>query len=552
MIKPHEYQQKGIDEIFEKFKSVDKLLYQLDTGGGKTVVFSFLSKEWKNKTNKKVLILCHREELINQSCETLLKVGVTYEKILPNVKSCHHNSDVYVAMIETLHRRLSKNKDFLKDVGLVISDECHVQIFNKVYDFFPESKILGVTATPVLLGRDTFYKCEYCENTYNDLQTCCGIETMEWSKPKKMSDIYQDIVVGPPIDYLIEFGQLVKEVNFVKKYADLNSLKTDSTGDFSKESQDKVFNNDEAVFNVKLNYLEICKGKRTIIFNSNTKVNKRLYDDFKSSGLNVRLCDSVNDSEGSRKELVKWFDENDDAILLNVGIFVAGFDNKEVQSIILNCATTSLSRYLQMCGRGGRSSNKIYKDHFVIIDGGGNIDRFNTWSDPSRDWHKIFFEGIGKPKPKKESIEVVKECPKCFLLMSRSINICPECGHQEEIKPIIEKPIDDSIFEPLNKIPYPNGEKIYKFTKSQNQNIHFAHKILINQILDLFILHRVTKDLYEKTKSNGRLDFKVSSMVRNSYFVLLKKKDIQTESNRTLKFLIDKAKLKIEKHYNRT
>ena len=66
MIKPFEHQQKSIDEIFLKFQTNQRVLYQLPTGGGKTFVFSFLTKKWVEKTNKKVLILCHRIELVNQ------------------------------------------------------------------------------------------------------------------------------------------------------------------------------------------------------------------------------------------------------------------------------------------------------------------------------------------------------------------------------------------------------------------------------------------------------------------------------------------------------
>src|SRR5690606_32523495 len=248
------------------------------------------------KNGKKVLILCHREELINQSCETLVKIGLTYEKVLPSTKRLHHASNVYVAMIETLDRRLKKNPNYLKDVSLVIADEAHVQVFNKVYDYFPDAKKLGVTATPVLLGRDTFYKCPRCRANNKDGE-CCGMESEEWSRPKRMSDTYQDIVVGPSIDFLIEFGQLVKEINFIEHFTDLNDLEVDGSGDFSNKSQDKTFGSDDAVFNVILNYENIAKGKRTIVFNNSTKTNLKVYEQFRSKGYeNVRLYDSVNDS----------------------------------------------------------------------------------------------------------------------------------------------------------------------------------------------------------------------------------------------------------------
>lgn len=546
--KPHPYQCEAIKNIIDKFKEHDRIVFQLDTGGGKTVCFSFLSKYWADKHKQKVLILCHREELVQQACETLVKAGLTFETITPSTKRLNHQSDVYVAMIETLDRRLKKNAKYLFNVGLVVADESHVQIFNKVYDYFPDAKILGVTATPVLLGRETFYRCVRCNTEHPEIVECCNTEVMEWTRPKVMSRVYQDIVVGTSIDFLINFGQLVREINFVKDYIDTDSLSIDASGEFSNKEQDEAFGSDNSLFNVVLNYEELCRGKRTIIFNNSAKTNLKVYQQLKEKGYNVKLFDSVNDTEVSRKQLVKWFKDNDDSILCNVGVFVAGFDVKEVQAIILNVATTSLSRYLQMVGRGGRATDKIYKDNFIVVDGGGNVNRFNAWSDNTRNWHSIFFNGVGKEKPKKELVDQIKECDNCGYYMSRTATECPECGTITVTKKR-EKTEGDSIARPLDKIPLPNGEKIYRYTVSQGENIHFAHKILINQIIDLFIFHQVSKELYEKTKNNGKLDEKISKMIRSCFFVLMAKKDIQSGSNRTLKYLKDKTKERLEKYY---
>ena len=72
MIQLYKHQQKSVNEILQKFQTNQRILYQLPTGGGKTVVFSFLAKHWIEKTNKKVLILCHRIELVNQTIASLM------------------------------------------------------------------------------------------------------------------------------------------------------------------------------------------------------------------------------------------------------------------------------------------------------------------------------------------------------------------------------------------------------------------------------------------------------------------------------------------------
>ena len=70
----YEYQQKDIDTIFEKFEGKPDnyhLLYQLPTGGGKTVIFSEIARRYIEKYNRKVLVLTHRIEFSKQTSQML-------------------------------------------------------------------------------------------------------------------------------------------------------------------------------------------------------------------------------------------------------------------------------------------------------------------------------------------------------------------------------------------------------------------------------------------------------------------------------------------------
>lgn len=549
-MQPYYYQQRGIDEIIKEFETHKSVLYQLATAGGKTAIFSFLTKWWLENNHTNVLILCHRTELVEQTEETLHTMGVGTEPITAKVRRAQHHSRVYIGMIETANNRLKKNPYFFTDIGLIICDEAHIMVFHKVFSYFPKSKILGCTATPCVLKRVTFHKCPYCKERYDEPTTCCNEVTQEWSRPFTMSEIYETIVVGPTIDELIDFGSVVREISFIKQYADETSLKTDSDGEYTTESVDKVYSTDSAVFNVLLNYKELCQGKKTIIFNSSSKTNLAVYERFISEGLtNVRMFDSVNkEQSGSRAELLKWFEETDDAILMNVGVFTTGFDSREVQAIILNRPTGSLSLFIQIAGRGGRASKKIYKDNFIFIDGGGNIERFGEWSSP-RDWKEIFYKGTSKERAKVINATDIQDCPECGCLYPKSESTCPECGEEIPPKTPREQKESEDVLTPIREIPPPNGERIYKYTLSQGENINFAFKIMIGQVVDMFRFYRVTKDKYEAAKSTGELDKKIGKMVRNCYFVLLKKSDIQTEGRRKLDTLIEKTKLNLEKYY---
>ena len=62
----YDYQEKDLNKIFEYLEEESddfNLLYQLPTGGGKTVVFSEIIRRYIEQTNKKVVILTHRIEL---------------------------------------------------------------------------------------------------------------------------------------------------------------------------------------------------------------------------------------------------------------------------------------------------------------------------------------------------------------------------------------------------------------------------------------------------------------------------------------------------------
>ena len=72
-MKPYTDQKIIIDDILNEFECRNRIMLQLPTGAGKTAVFSFIAKRFIKEYKKKILVLAHREELINQTlilCET--------------------------------------------------------------------------------------------------------------------------------------------------------------------------------------------------------------------------------------------------------------------------------------------------------------------------------------------------------------------------------------------------------------------------------------------------------------------------------------------------
>jgi superfamily II DNA or RNA helicase len=77
--KLYPFQQKTVTSILAELEENGEnfnLLFQLPTGGGKTVIFSEIAKAYIDKWKKKVLILTHRIELSVQTSKQLIAIGV--------------------------------------------------------------------------------------------------------------------------------------------------------------------------------------------------------------------------------------------------------------------------------------------------------------------------------------------------------------------------------------------------------------------------------------------------------------------------------------------
>lgn len=357
----YDYQQKDIDAIFEKLEGKPDnfhLLYQLPTGGGKTVIFSEITRRYLEKYQRKVLVLTHRIELSKQTSNMLDSFGVKNTIIDSNVKELpyHNEFDCYVAMVETLNNRLRDKKFNMDYIGLVIVDEAHYNSFRKLFTYFKKSQFLGVTATPLSSNIDL-----------------------------PMYETYDELIVGEPIQSLINKGYLA-EARMFGYDVELTSLKLGINGDYTVSSSDELYSRGAMQDLLLQAYESRAKGTKTLIFNNGIYTSLYVYETFRAAGYPVKHLDNKT-PEQERKKILSWFKKTPDAILTSVSILTTGFDEPTVETIILNRATRSLTLYFQMIGRGSRKLEK--KDTFTVIDLGNNAQRFGLWSDPV-DWQYIF------------------------------------------------------------------------------------------------------------------------------------------------------------------
>ncbi len=357
----YDYQLEDLNTIFQYLKESPpdvNLLYQLPTGGGKTVVFSEIARRYINQSKKKVVVLTHRIELSNQTSNMLTGFGVPNMIINSDVKELHDQDDYmcFVAMVETLNNRLQEGMVQLNNVGLVIIDEAHYNSFRKLFKYFEKSIILGVTATP-----------------------------LSSNIKLPMKDNYKKLIVGESISSLIKQRFLARARVFNYDVS-LRSLKLGISGDYTVKSSDELYGNQNMLGKLLGAYEEVARGTKTLIFNNGISTSRYVYEIFKKAGYNIRHLDNKNNAS-ERREILEWFSETPDAVLTSVSILTTGFDEPTVETIILNRATRSLTLYFQMIGRGSRILSN--KDKFTVVDMGNNVARFGLWEAPI-DWQEIF------------------------------------------------------------------------------------------------------------------------------------------------------------------
>lgn len=396
---PREYQKQQILEASELLPLKEKILLQLPTGAGKTVMFSLIARDFIDKHKKAVIILVHRKELMNQAASTIKNnTGITPVLINQDAK-LFKPSNIYVAMVESLNSRMH----LIHNIGLVIIDECHIANFNKVHKVFKNQFFIGVSATPI-----------------------------SSSKKDPLKNYYNEILPGVQIPELIKNNFLSQNITRVpKNYIDTSALKVNPlTGDFDEKELSKEYLKIKNIKNTVEAYRRYHVGKKAIVFNVNIEHSKAVNDEFIFQGFNSKHLDSKSKD---RDEILKWFKETPNAILNNVMIATVGYDEPTIRAVILNFDTLSLPKFLQTCGRGGRIINHQLaarldsepKFKFEITDMGSNAKRFGDWTD-QRDW-KEFFD---KPEnPPKAGNPPKKICPQCFTLIHAASRIC-DCGYE--------------------------------------------------------------------------------------------------------------------------
>lgn len=388
-----EYQPQLIDGVRQSFaKGNTRVVMCAPTGSGKTVLFTYMVKKHIERGGR-ALILTDRIELLNQAGGTFQKFGLHPEEIKAGKKP-DLMRNLHCAMVETLYRRAERYASFLSSRTLVIVDEAHRTAHSKVLELLPEScYVIGATATPFRSGNQP-----------------------------SMDSFYQDIVQTVDTPDLIEMGYLSDARSFGVDI-DLTGVKKRS-GDWDSEELGKRYSERKVYEGVIENYQRLTPNTKAIAFAPNVASSKELADKFNQAGIHAMHLDgSMNQAD--RSAVLRWFNSTRSGVLVNCSVLTTGFDQPDIETVILYRATTSLPLFLQMIGRGSRVTEN--KRQFTILDFGNNIKTHDFWEAP-RQW------SLEKPpKRKKKDVAPVRLCEKCGALIPVTSKTCKFCGHEKKL-----------------------------------------------------------------------------------------------------------------------
>lgn len=525
------YQQDVYDKIVEKLmQGVKKICVALPTGSGKSVIIGKLANELKGKT----LVLTHRIEILQQNSDWIENCGV----LVARVNTIEPDTRVVIAMVQTAYARIKKwGTGYMGDFDNIILDEVQVLIFKKVFEQYNYKRLIGFTATPVLFKIKTTI-----------------IDGVEFVEPYTLSEIFDDLIQGVDTQDLIDLGFLVQDMNVVLQLPDFEKLRESASAPdgYTRQSILEVYKNTASLKILEKAYFDYCNGKKTLLFNSNTTINEFVYKHFLKKGLNVKMFDSVNiveinpetDKKFTRDEIIEWFKTEDDAILINTNVFTTGFDVTDVECIIVNRATKSLSLWIQMVGRGSRVGQEVLKDNFIVIDLGQNIHEHGIWS-TRRDWNDYFYSS-GKKRKIKIDLFATWECRRCSALNVMGSLVCEYCGAEKVLTETEDnRKLKEGELQIIGDVVYPRAKSIIAYTKKLNEDSNFAFKLLERKIIDLFLFTKVDEEFYK----DRREDFlkRIRQVYNGIYFAIIKS-DLPG-SRRKYETRYNMIKTKIDKMY---
>ncbi len=376
------------------------------TGAGKTVLaiaitHGVVAKALKDGRKPKICFCTpYANSLVNQTLARFLEQGLPDLGIVQGGRASNSSASVQICSSDTVLRRAAKGLlDHMPIADIVFFDECHLR--SKLYEQWinhprwRKTVFIGLSATP-------------------------------WARG--MGKVFDDLVVTTSTAALTALGVLVPLVAFAPSHPNLKGVRIVG-GDFHEGQLSERMRKPKLIADAATSWLQHGEGRPTIVYAVDCAHARALHKQFLAVGIPTEYCDADTPAE-EREALLDRMQRGELKVVVNVNTLIMGLDRPFI-SCISNCRPTrSEMRFVQMIGRGLRTSPETGKVDCLLLD---HSDTCLTLGLPSEIHHDKLDDGVSGPassKRKKRPEALPKECPKCTYLKPPRTPVCPKCGFE--------------------------------------------------------------------------------------------------------------------------
>jgi superfamily II DNA or RNA helicase len=352
-----DYQKIDIAAIKSAWEEYRSVLYQLPTGGGKSVVITQLVNDYKKEN---ILIFAHKRKLLTQLKAHLAKVGIRAGLQIAS-KAEDMDSNIVIVSIRTAVKDARLETLLERNWDRVIIDEARhsrTNSYDKVLDAIlekhPNHRLLGVDATP-------------------------------YRKDKKRLDKHFQYMVTSIENTasLIGKGYLAKYRTYVAPIGEIEQEVEEVANDYQQTQLSHYMRKPEYLNYVVNMYRQYGKNRQAIVFAVDKEHAKSLKKTFLSNGFTgVEQMDSDMSVEEIER-ITESYENGTTRILINIEMLTEGVDLPDTGCIVGARPTKSLTLYLQMVGRGTRP--KSDGSELIVLDCSGWTEAFGQLSS-SKHW----------------------------------------------------------------------------------------------------------------------------------------------------------------------